>query len=106
MNIYLTKKVLKDNIGKGVTIKYNLGRNKYERFDGIIDHLYENVFTIIDNKNRLHSFSYNDYIMKQIISDFKQIVCYNLQCMGASRFDGYVGTQIASRRYASSTTKK
>ena len=71
MNISLTKKILKDNIGKNVSIKYNLGRNKYEHFDGTIDNLYSNVFTIIDNKNRLHSFSYNDYIMRQIIIDFK-----------------------------------
>ena len=39
MNIYLTKKILKDNIGKNVSIKYNLGRNKYEHFDGTIDNV-------------------------------------------------------------------
>ena len=69
MNIYLTKKILKDNIGKNVSIKYNLGRNKYEHFDGTIDNLYSNVFTSIYNKKRLHSFSYNDYIMIHIRID-------------------------------------
>lgn len=51
MNIYQAKKLLKDNIGKKVSMKYNLGRNKYETYEVIIDKLYSNVFTVKINKS-------------------------------------------------------
>ena len=75
MNIYQAKKLLKDNIGKKVSMKYNLGRNNYETYDVIIDKLYSNVFTVKINKkfrDEIKCFSYNDLVMKQLKIDFNK----------------------------------
>ena len=69
MNIYLTKKILKDNIGKNVSIKYNLGRNKYEEYEAIIKELYDYVF-LVECDNIIKSFSYIDVITKVIRIDY------------------------------------
>ena len=37
------RKILSNYIGKKVTIKYNLGRNKYETYDVIIKNLYNHL---------------------------------------------------------------
>ena len=74
MNIYQVKKYLSKRIGEKAIIKYNLGRNKYEIYDVILDKMYDNVFTvIIDKKYRkeVKCFSYNDIIMRQLKIDFK-----------------------------------
>lgn len=66
------KKTLSSYLGKEVTIKYNLGRNKYESYRGIIKNLYNYVFLVevLDENNSVKSFSYADIIMKTIkISD-------------------------------------
>ncbi len=73
MNIYQVKKYLENKIGYKAKIKYNLGRNKYETYDVIIDKLYDNVFTVIEKKEYgsiLRCFSYNDFIMHLIKIDF------------------------------------
>ena len=74
MNIYQVKQYLSKRVGKKATIKYNLGRNKYESYNVILDKMYDNVFTvIIDKKYRkeIKCFSYNDIIMRQLKIDFK-----------------------------------
>ena len=71
MNTETVKKKLNDYIGKEATIKYNLGRNKYETYDVIIKELYNKVFVVEENKNRL-SFSYSDVITKTIKINFKE----------------------------------
>ena len=55
-------------LGKSVTIKYNLGRNKYETYKATIKNLYNCVFLVeLDNENRvIKSFSYADIITKTI----------------------------------------
>lgn len=72
MNYYTIKKNLKDKVGKRCTLKYNLGRNKYEITNGVLNKLYSNIFTIEDENNKIKSFSYNDIIMHQIAIDFKE----------------------------------
>ena len=42
---------LNNYIGQKVTIKYNLGRNKYEKYHVTIKELYENVFLVELNNN-------------------------------------------------------
>ena len=70
MNLNIVKDNLKKYIGNKITIKYNMGRNKYEKYDVKIVKLYNNVF-IVENDNReVKSFSYNDVIMKTIKIDF------------------------------------
>lgn len=74
MNIYSVKKYLVKNIGKHATIKYNLGRNKFETYKVILDKLYDNVFTVCTYKKHgkeLKCFSYNDVIMKLVRIDFE-----------------------------------
>ncbi len=62
------KKVLSNYVGKTVTIKYNLGRNKYEMYKVTIKNLYNCVFLVeLDNENHaIKSFSYADIITKTI----------------------------------------
>lgn len=55
--------VLKDTKLK---IKVNIGRNKYEYYEGIIDKIYNNLFTIKTNKG-LKSYTYTDVAIKQVI---------------------------------------
>ena len=61
---------LNDYIGEEVTIKYNLGRNKYEKYKVIIKELYENVFLVELNNNCKKSFTYTDVITKTIKIDY------------------------------------
>lgn len=71
MNTETVKKKLNDYIGKEATIKYNLGRNKYETYNVIIKELYDKVFVVEEKRNRL-SFSYSDVITKTIKINFKE----------------------------------
>ena len=65
---------LNEYLGKNVVIKYNLGRNKYEKYNAKIKELYNNVFLveIIESniKNEIKSFSYSDVITKTIKIDY------------------------------------
>ena len=61
---------LSDYIGQKVIIKYNLGRNKYEKYNVIIKELYENIF-IVEGKNSMKkSFTYIDILTKTIKIDY------------------------------------
>lgn len=71
MNTETVKKKLNDYIGKEATIKYSLGRNKYETYNVIIKELYDKVFVVEEKRNRL-SFSYSDVITKTIKINFKE----------------------------------
>lgn len=70
MNTETVKKKLNDYIGKEATIRYSLGRNKYETYNVIIKELYNKVFVVEEKENRL-SFSYSDVITKTIKINFK-----------------------------------
>ena len=61
---------LNDYIGEEVIIKYNLGRNKYERYNVTIKELYDNVFLVELNTNEKKSFSYSDVITNTIKIDY------------------------------------
>ena len=69
MTIYEIKKKLGNNIGKEVSIKYNLGRNKYEEYIAVIKELYDYIF-IVDSKYGVKSFSYRDIMTKTILIDY------------------------------------
>lgn len=61
------KKQLNEYLGERVTIRYNLGRNKYEQYQVKIKELYNNIFLVqTDIDNQIKSFSYNDIITKTI----------------------------------------
>jgi len=61
---------LNENIGKEVVIKYNLGRNKYEKYSVVIKELYDNVFLVELDSNLKKSFSYSDVLTNTIKIDF------------------------------------
>ena len=61
---------LNDYIGKEVVIKYNLGRNKYEKYHVVIKELYQNVFLVQSINNERKSFSYSDVLTNTIKIDF------------------------------------
>lgn len=71
MNITDVKENLNKYIGRKVTIKYNLGRNKFEKYHVIIKELFDNVFLVEKKEtNEIKSFSYNDIITKTIKIDY------------------------------------
>ena len=61
---------LNDHIGKQVVIKYNLGRNKYEKYKVVIKELYDNVFLVQLNTKEKKSFTYSDVLTNTIKIDY------------------------------------
>lgn len=73
MTIDEVKQELYNHIGSKVVIKYNLGRNKYEKYEVTIKELYNYVFTVeLNNEENpeVKSFSYSDVITKTIKIDY------------------------------------
>lgn len=67
MNINIIKEELKENIGREVFIKYNLGRNKIEKYKAKIKETYNYIFIVeITNTNEVKSFTYSDIITNTI----------------------------------------
>ena len=58
-----------EHIGDTISIKYNLGRNKYEEYKAVIKELYDYVF-LVDTNYGVKSFSYIDVITKLIKIDY------------------------------------
>lgn len=72
MNIDIIKKELEENIDKKLIIKYNMGRNKIEKYNARIKNLYNSIFTVeLDDTKTLKSFMYTDVITKTIKIDYK-----------------------------------
>jgi uncharacterized protein Veg len=69
MTISKVKKELLEHLGEVVSIKYNLGRNKYEEYNAIVKELYDYVF-LVECDNVIKSFSYIDVITKVIRIDY------------------------------------
>jgi uncharacterized protein Veg len=63
------KKELLNHIGDVVSIKYNLGRNKYEEYEAVVKELYDYVF-LVECDNVIKSFSYIDVITRVIRIDY------------------------------------
>lgn len=72
MTLQEIKSKLNENVGNDVTIRYNLGRNKVEKYKVRIKETYRNVFIVelVDEKNQLKSFSYADVMTKTIKIDY------------------------------------
>ena len=66
MNIDKIKKQIYELQNKKLKIKVNIGRNKYEYYEGNIEKIYPNLFTIKTNKG-IKSFTYSDVITKLVI---------------------------------------
>ncbi len=59
------KNGIEELIGKKAIIKYNLGRNKYEKYDGIIKETYNKIF-LVETNGIKKSFSYVDVLTKNV----------------------------------------
>ena len=56
---------LERHIGQEATIKYSLGRNKYESYRVKIDKTYEHVFLVrLKDRDEIKSFTYKDVMIK------------------------------------------
>lgn len=69
MTVSSVKKDLLEHLGDNVSIKYSLGRNKYEEYDAKIKELYDYIF-LVDTKLGVKSFSYIDVVTKVIKIDY------------------------------------
>ena len=69
MTISKIKKELLEHLGDVVSIKYNLGRNKYEEYEAKIKELYDYIF-LVDTDLGIKSFSYIDVVTKVIRIDY------------------------------------
>jgi uncharacterized protein Veg len=72
MNIETVKNELNNHIGKEVVIRYNLGRNKVEKYHAVIKELYNNIFLVelMNINNEIKTFSYSDIITNTIRIDY------------------------------------
>ena len=59
------KNNIEELIGKQAIVKYNLGRNKYEKYNGIIKETYNKIF-LIETNGIKKSFSYVDVLTKNV----------------------------------------
>lgn len=66
MNINLIKNKIKELKEEKLKIKVYIGRNKYEYYEGTINKIYDNIFTIMTNKG-IKSFSYSDVATKIVV---------------------------------------
>ena len=72
MTLQEIKDKVSNNIGNDVTIRCNLGRNKFEKYRARIKETYKNVFIveISDKRYEIKSFSYTDVMTKTIKIDY------------------------------------
>ena len=66
MNIEKIKKKIIELKNQKLKVKVNLGRNKYEYYEGKIEKIHQNLFTVNTNKG-IKSFTYADVITKMVI---------------------------------------
>ena len=69
MTISSVKKEMLEHLGDQVSIKYSLGRNKYEEYEAKIKELYDYIF-LVDTDFGVKSFSYIDVVTKVIRIDY------------------------------------
>lgn len=73
MTLQEIKTKVNNNIGNNVTIKYNLGRNKIEKYNVKIKEAYKNIFIVETKKQNnieIKSFTYTDIMTKTIKIDY------------------------------------
>ena len=59
------KNNIEELIGKQAIVKYNLGRNKYEKYNGIIKETYNKIF-LIETNGIKKSYSNADVLTKNV----------------------------------------
>ena len=66
MNIEKIKKKIIELKNQKLNVKVNLGRNKYEYYEGKIKKIHQNLFTVETDRG-IKSFTYADVITKVVI---------------------------------------
>ena len=66
MNVKIIKNYLKTKVGCNIIVVYYGSRNKKEKYYGIVDKIYNNIFTIKLESGEVKSFSYIDVLTKTI----------------------------------------
>ena len=66
MNLYREKARIKNLLNKQVRLKVNIGRNKFEYYNGVIVNMYDSLF-IVDVSGIIKSFSYADLLTKNVL---------------------------------------
>lgn len=76
--------------GQKICVKANVGRNKCEYKEGILDSTYSNVFTVIDsNLSNVSSYSYQDLLTNNLeltLPNGESIAGYDYSVICHSRF--------------------
>lgn len=61
---------IKDNLkqiqGKNLHFKFNGARNQIEEFNGSIENMYNFIFTIKTEDNKIKSFTYSDILIENL----------------------------------------
>ena len=70
MTIDTIKRNISDNIGNKVRVKFNMGRNKIEEFEGTVKELYNFIFILETDRER-KSFTYSDVLTKTVELHFE-----------------------------------
>ena len=72
MTLQEIKNKVNSNVGNDVVIRYNMGRNKIEKFKVRIKETYKNIFIVesFNEQFRIKSFSYADIMTKTIKIDY------------------------------------
>ena len=65
MNINKARDFVKSLVGKSCLFKVNIGRNKWEKFEGVIVNAYDKVFIVLVS-DVTKSYSYNDVLIKDV----------------------------------------
>lgn len=66
MNLDREKARIKNLLNKQVRLKVNIGRNKFEYYNGVIVNMYDSLFTV-DVSGIIKSFSYADLLTKNVL---------------------------------------
>lgn len=66
MNIRYIKQYMLSKVGSRIVVLYYGSRNRKGRYEGILDKIYYNVFTIRLINGEVKSFSYSDILTKTI----------------------------------------
>ena len=66
LNLDKEKTRIKNLLNKQVRLKVNIGRNKFEYYKGVIEGMYDSVFTVSVN-GIIKSFSYADLLTKNVL---------------------------------------
>ena len=66
LNLNKEKARIKSLLNKQVRLRVNVGRNKFEYYNGIIVEMYDSIFTVLVN-GIIKSFSYSDLLTKNVL---------------------------------------